>query len=182
MPPDSVDPTQNVQRLVDAAIAHMSLAMQAEHARQNEITARLDGRISDERQRCDDLRRAGEKRGDDLRQADNEQRLAVRGVDVESVKVASQKADATATVLASQVDKSAETLRQLVAATAAASSTQIAQQLAQVTERIGTLERVQSESRGTGKGMQDMGGWIFGGVMTVLGVAAAIYAALHGAG
>lgn len=97
-------------------------------------------------------------------------------MDADSVKVASQKASEQATVLANQVDKSAETLRQLVAATAASSSLQITQQLAQVTDRIGMLEKMQSESRGTNTGMKDMGGWIFGGAMTIIGVAVAIVA------
>ena len=158
------DPTQNVQRLIDDAACHINELMASGFAR-------VDSRIDDERLRSDDLRKAMEKRSDDLRSADNEQRQAVRSVDVDSVKVASQKAGEQATVLANQVDKSAETLRQLVAATAASSSTQIAQQLAQVTDRLGSLEKAQSEVRGTSGGMRDMSGWIMAGFMALLSLA-----------
>ena len=179
MPELNLDPTDNVQRLIDDMVARLTGLMDARNATHNEAIRRLDERIDSERMREDDLREALAQRSDDLRAADNEQRQAVRSVDVDSVKVASQKAGEQATVLANQVDKSAETLRQLVAATAASSSTQIAQQLTQVTDRLSSLEKIQSEIRGSSSGMRDLSGWIFGGIIALVSVATLAFALLR---
>jgi hypothetical protein len=127
------DPTANVLALVEAA---------------------------DKRQ--DDLRRAESRRVDEqmalraehgrqLREAEAKRIDAIRAVDVSAVSVDRERAAAAASVLANQVATSAETLRALVATTAAAQATQSAQQFAQLSERIASLEK--SAYEGAGKGL-----------------------------
>ena len=81
--------------------------------------------------------------------------------------------------MANQVAASAETLRALVAATAATQAQQLTQLTAQLTDRLTSLEKSQYESKGSGTGMRDMYGWIFGAVVGLIGVAGAIFAIIR---
>ncbi len=133
-------------------------------------TANVIALVRAEARRLDALRDAAVKRNDDLREADSrrvsevanlraeyEERLrnaeakridAIRAVDVNAVSVASQRASDQASVLATQVQQSAEALRTLVsttAATVAAAQQQLGNQLS---ARITTLEQAQYEGKG----------------------------------
>jgi len=104
---------------------------------------------------------------------------AIRAVDVNAVSVANERATAQAAVLANQVAASAETLRALVAATAATQAQQLGQLTAQLTDRLTALEKAQYENKGSSGGMRDMYGWIFGGIMALATIASIIYAIAH---
>ena len=104
---------------------------------------------------------------------------AIRAVDVNAVSVANERATAQAAVLANQVAASAETLRALVAATAATQAQQLGQLTAQLTDRLTALEKAQYENKGTGTGMRDMYGWIFGGLMALATLGSIVFAVLH---
>jgi hypothetical protein len=73
---------------------------------------------------------------------------AIRVVDATSVAVANERAVEQASVLASQVAASAETLRGLVATTAAAVAASLSQVSTDLTKRIAELERKQFEAQG----------------------------------
>ena len=104
---------------------------------------------------------------------------AIRAVDVNAVSVANERATAQAAVLANQVAASAETLRSLVAATAATQAQQLGQLTAQLTDRLTALEKAQYENKGSGTGMRDMYGWIFGGIMALMSIAGVVFAVMH---
>lgn len=128
-----------------------------------------------------------------LRTAEKNRIDAIRAVDVNAVAVASTRATDQASVLATQVSKSAEDLRALVATTAATALQNQQQQFATLSARLTTLEqagyqqagkqtyqdpqilalvtevRNLSSSRtdlaGVNSGRSDVIGWIVGGGM-----------------
>jgi len=137
----TVDPTSNVRELVAA-----------ETKRQDDL------RVASER-RQDELRQASELRLDEvaeiraihareLNEAETKRIDAIRAVDVAAVSIAAERTSASATVLANQVAQSAETLRALVATTAAASASATAASFGQLSDRITLLERTSYEGSG----------------------------------
>jgi hypothetical protein len=127
---DRADPTKNVRELVDASIL-----------------------------RLDDLRIAGERTlireaalraeyEDKLRKAETARIDAIRAVDVGAVNRAAEVAATAATTLAAQVDVSAETLRNQVAAAASAQTVALAAALEPVQKDIADLRRAQYEAQG----------------------------------
>lgn len=95
---------------------------------------------------------------------------AIRAVDVQAVTVASERANASALVLASQVSSSAEALRILVAQTATAVASQLASMSSAINDRISALEKSQYQNSGKETGGKDMWGWIVGGIMAVVAI------------
>lgn len=179
--PDSsayIDPTANVLQLVEAAVKRIDDLQAAEIKHINE---KVEIHIS----YMKELSLAESKRLD-----------AIRSVDVGAVAIASERAAATASVLANQVTQSAETLRTLVASTAASVATNLAQVSTQLTDRLALLEKKQyenqgkssvtepqidalmkkmdsviesrAEGKGTGTGRKEMYGWIVGGIMFLI--------------
>lgn len=142
------DPTRNVLSLVDAAVKRHD-----------------DLRLADLRylelviKRSDDLRMFESTRVSELlsMRADYEERLtlaeakridAIRAVDVNAVAVASQRASDQATVLATQVTQTAETLRALVATTASTNNQAQTSANATLSDRITALEQKQYVGQG----------------------------------
>ena len=174
-----LDPSANVLHIVEGAIKRLD-DLRASEVRM--INEKIDLHI----EYIEKLSLAESKRLD-----------AIRSVDVGTVAIASERAAAaTATVLASQVSQSAETLRTLVASTAASVAANLSQVSAQLTDRLALLEKKQYENQGkssvtdpqldallkkmdtviesratnTGQGMgrKEMYGWIVGGIMTLI--------------
>jgi hypothetical protein len=125
--PPYLDPTANVLQLVEAAM-----------------------------KRQDDLRQQQDKHTQDLlnvhfnyiqRLSDAEAKRidAMRALDVKGVEMANERATSQASLLAGNVVQSADTLRSLVATTAAATATQQQQERGQMTERITLIEKTQSD-------------------------------------
>ena len=109
--------------------------------------------------RLDDLREAEVKRVNDhfilmafyedkLNIAEAKRLDSMRAVDVAAVVTANDKATAQATVLANNVTASAETLRALVATTAATNAKQLTDSTNLMTDRISALEKAQYENKG----------------------------------
>jgi hypothetical protein len=73
---------------------------------------------------------------------------AIRKVDVEAVQTAAERANAQAAVLATQVAGTAETLRNLVSTTAAATATAQQQLISPLDNRVRTLEQAQYVGQG----------------------------------
>jgi uncharacterized phage infection (PIP) family protein YhgE len=147
-----IDPTANVLSLVEAAVKRLDDLRAADAHRLEELMtlrAMFEEKLSlKESQRID----------------------AIRAVDVAAVAVASERADQKASVLASQVAQTAETLRSLVAETTQAQVKALEQVSSQLGDRIGLLEKSQYQISGTGKGMRDLWGWITAAVFLVLAV------------
>src|ERR1035437_541387 len=95
---------------------------------------------------------------------------ANRAGDVAAVGIANERAIQQASVLASQVDRSAETLRTLVGTTASAVAQQLAQVTEQMTTRLLALENARYESQGRGGGLEKAVGWVFGVIMALAAV------------
>jgi len=92
---------------------------------------------------------------------------AIRAVDVAAVATERERSNQTATVLANQVSSSAETLRNLVASTAAAVATNLQNVANQLADRLSLLEKSQYQIGGRDQQRDvakvDMGkyvGWI----------------------
>ena len=175
------DPTANVQNVLREAVNRIDDLRKAETQRVNEQM-----KLRDYFNRL--LEVAEAKRID-----------AIRAVDVAAVAVANERATAQAAVLANQVTTSAETLRTLVATTAIAQANQLAQLTTQLTDRLSSLEKAQYEgvgkgrvtdplmnellaevkilrnadatTKGTRRGMDDMWGWVIGGIATLIAIA-----------
>ena len=166
------DPTANVR-----ALLHLS-SDRADQLRLAE-SVRIDQLLLAEHNRVNEQIALRAEFMDKLSVAEQRRIDAIRAVDVNAVSVASERASAQAAVLANQVSASAETLRALVATTASAQRQQLSILTNQITERIAILERNQYEKSGTGAGMRDMWGWIFGGLIGVVGIATTLYNVFH---
>lgn len=125
-----VDPTANVLSLVEAAVK------------------RLDDLRAAETRRIDEQARLVAHYTRLLTEAEAKRIDAIRSVDAAAVGVASERATAQAAVLANQVVASAETLRSLVATTAATVATQLQNLSTQLTDRVSLLEKAQYETKG----------------------------------
>lgn len=142
----TIDPTENVISLVEAANLRQDDLRQASDKYND---AQIDHMKEIIRLRAEfDARLHVANEKSDL--AESKRIDAIRAVDVGAVAIASEKAAATATVLANQVQQSADSLRTLVATTAAAATNQQNQLFNQFNERLTSLERSQSEGKGKG--------------------------------
>jgi hypothetical protein len=196
----NADPSANSHNFLDKAVRRLDDLREAERQRVNE-------QIDAERRRVDEQLSIRSDFAQQLNLAEAKRIDAIRAVDVTAVATANEKATAQATVLANQVSQSAETLRSLVAATAATQAQQLTQLTNQLTDRLASLEKASYEgsgkntvadpmmaalvleikslrdanasSRGSRDGMQSLWGWIFGGLMFLVGLAGIIFAAFR---
>ena len=174
------DPTLNVRELVSLEVKRLNDLRAAETTRVNELMSlRADY--------TEKLVVAEAKRID-----------AIRAVDVNAVAIANERSAAQAIVLANQVSTSAETLRALVATTAATTGQQSTLIFNQLIDRIASLEKAQyegvgkgrvadpmmanlvdevkklrdsrSEIKGGGEGVQKLIGWAFAGIMALVAI------------
>jgi hypothetical protein len=174
------DPTFNVRELVSLEVKRLNDLRAAETTRINELMSlRADY--------TEKLVVAEAKRID-----------AIRAVDVNAVAIANERSAAQAIVLANQVSTSAETLRALVATTAATTGQQSTLIFNQLIDRIASLEKAQyegvgkgrvadpmmanlvdevkklrdsrSEIKGGGEGVQKLIGWAFAGIMALVAI------------
>lgn len=138
----AIDPTKNVLQLVEAAskrtddLANLRQEFLVSMVR--EAIANVKEGVALRSEHSADLRRAESARIDSIRQVDRE----------EVVKTAAAAQQAIQ-ALAVQTSTLADTLRNQVAATATAASTQLAATTDEIGKRLSALERAQSE--GTGK-------------------------------
>lgn len=143
-----VDPTENVQNLVKEVVIRIDALRESERRLLDSEIRRID---SEMKLRADF--------GEQLASAEAKRIDAIRAVDVNAVAIANERAAAQATVLAQQVQASAETQRALVTATAitqkqqadqttAQLSDRIEQMVKQLSERISALEKLQYEGKG----------------------------------
>ena len=165
----------------------------------NSEVKRLDALRITEVRRIDEKITANAMYEDKLAQAEQKRLDAIRSVDVAAVSTAADRAFAQAQVLAKNVTESAETLRQLVATTAASVASNLASVATQLTDRLALLEKKQYEyqgkssvtepqidalmkkmdsviefratNQGSGTGRKEMYGWIVGGVMFLIALA-----------
>jgi hypothetical protein len=185
---DYIDPTANVIAMVKSAVKRIDDLQTSHNANDRAEINHLNEKLTIHINYMKELSETESKRLD-----------AIRGVDVGAVAIASERAAATASVLANQVTQSAETLRALVATTAASVATNLAQVSTQLTDRLALLEKKQYEnqgkssvtdpqmemlnkkmdsliesrasSTGSGIGRKEMYGWIVGAIMFIIGIA-----------
>jgi len=136
-----IDPTANVLQLVEAANIRQDDLRAADSRRLEEL------RVADTR-RLDEIAELRATHIKELNAAEAKRIDAIRAVDVAAVATASERAAQQASVLANQVSTSAETLRTLVASTAAAQAQSQMQFSAQITERLALLEKSQYKGEG----------------------------------
>lgn len=138
----SPDPTLNVSNLLKEAVKRI-----------DDVTGvqdeRLDEKIENEKTHIREILTLRADYDEKLRDAEAKRIDAIRAVDVNAVSVASERATQSASVLATQVTASAETLRALVATQATTTATQLTQIITPITDRLALLEKAQYE--GTGK-------------------------------
>jgi hypothetical protein len=125
-----VDPTENVKELVALSIKRLDDLRASD-------TRRLDEQLSAHIAHAKELSDAEAKRID-----------AIRAVDMGAAGVDREKAAAQAAVLAAAVVTSAETLRTLVASTAAAQAVAQAQLFSPILDRLSLLEKSQYKGEG----------------------------------
>lgn len=166
--PITKDPTENVMKLVAETITRLDDLRKAE-------SQRIDQQLASEFMRINDAMSLRAEFSEKLSVAEAKRLDAIRAVDVNAVSIANDRATGQAVILANQVATSAETLRSLVATTAAAQATTLSSLTTQLTDRITLLEKNQYEKKGSGTGMRDMYGWIFGAVMAAVSIAGALY-------
>lgn len=161
-----IDPTANVTMAMEAAADRIDDLQERDVRRQDDLRDAESRLMFGEFRRIDDLRAAEVRRQDDLRAAESRRqdeqaamsdlfgeqlRLAeakridaIRAVDVNAVAVERQRSSDQASVLASQVAQSADTLRSLVATTAQA----VATLQAAFDVRLKLVEQTQYEGKG----------------------------------
>jgi len=155
----SVDPSENVKALSEAASRRQDDLRDASE-RLTELRVSALEQLLKLRAECIkevsdvDIRRINEQLSlraqydERLASAEAKRLDAARAVDIAAVSTAAQRASDQASVLQSQVLTSADTLRQLVATTAAATSAALQQVVTTLAERIASLERAQYQSQG----------------------------------
>lgn len=131
-----IDPTANVLKLVEQSIVRLDDLRALDNRRQDELRGAESRRVDEEA----NLRVFYDEK---LRDAESKRIDAIRSVDVAAVATANERATAQASVLANQVAQSAETLRSLVASTAASVATNLANVSSQLADRLTLLERSQ---------------------------------------
>lgn len=166
------DPTLNVRAMIHLSADRADQLRLAESIRINQL-------MEAERIRVNEQLALRAEFADKLSTAEKQRIDAIRAVDVNAVSVASERASAQAAVLATQVTASAETLRALVATTAAAQQQQLSILTNQITERITILERNQYEKGGSSTGMRDLYQWVIGGIIAVVSIGGVIFNILH---
>jgi hypothetical protein len=136
-----IDPTKNVDALVDAAIKRQDDL--------REMQARYVGRIGEMREQhatyIAELRSAYQK---ELREAETARIDAIRAVDVGAVNRAAEVSATQAATLATQVATSAEALRGQVEAARQQTATALAAALEPIQKDIQDLRRAQYEAQG----------------------------------
>jgi hypothetical protein len=132
-----VDPTANVIALNDAA-----------QKRQDDLRQETNTRMLAEVSHLKEMAALRAQHSRQLAEAEAKRIDAIRAVDVNAVAVASERAGAAATVLATQVAQSADALRTLVASTATAMAEQQRQLSTQFDSRLTLVERSQYEGKG----------------------------------
>ena len=141
------DPTFNVIQIVNAAVKRLDDLNTADRHANKEMIALNKEIINLHFAYWDKLRISDEK----LSLAESKRIDAIRSVDVGNVAIASEKAAQQATVLADQLTKSAEQLRNLVLTTA----TQLQEQvITPLMDRIRDLEIARSQTTGTSEGKE----------------------------
>lgn len=147
------------------------------HKKRNDLkeaVARMDDLRNAETRRVNEQMQLRAEYNKQLGEAESKRIDAIRSVDVAAVAVASERATQQASVLASQVVASAETLRNLVSSTAATVAQQLAGISSQLSDRISSLEKSQYQDSGNKGGKKDIMGWIVGGVMVLIAIASFI--------
>ena len=201
-----IDPTANVLALVEAAVSRLN------DLRAVDVESTHELRAADNH-RNDELRVAESRRlteiaalhalyGEKLSIGESKRIDAIRAVDVAAVATAADRSAQQAQVLATQVAASAETLRGLVATTAATVATQLSTIATQLTERIAALEKAQYESKGistgsplmdrisalesakhegagSSKGMRDLWGFVVGATVALIAIAGLVFNVRH---
>jgi len=159
---DSKDPTPNVLGLVEAAMQRQDDLRKADRAEVLEI-----------RRIKEDCAKETDQLREKLREAESARINAIRAVDVAAAALANERGTQQASVLASQVSTSAETLRAMVATTAEAVAKTFAATVSQLSDRVTLLEKSQYQiggrdlQRGESRGQSN---WLTG-VIIVIGVA-----------
>lgn len=136
-----IDPTSNVLQLVEAATQRLDDLRSAE-------SRRIDERMDFQGEHFREIGRIREAYDDRLRIAEASRIDAIRAVDVGAVAVAADRAVQQATVLASQVATSADTLRTLVANSATQTAAALTQIIEPIIARLAQLEKAQYEGAG----------------------------------
>lgn len=144
----TVDPTENVKDLSEAANKRQDdlrnglenlVKLQVAHIRDM-----LNLQIANAKElailRAEHAKEISDKESDRIN--------AIRAVDVAAVSTAAQKAADQATVLANQLVTTAETLRSLVATTAAQQAETLQQTVSGLSSRLASLEQLGAQSRG----------------------------------
>jgi hypothetical protein len=146
------DPTYNVMKLVEAEAKRQDNLREAEARRLDELSKaevrRLDELSKAEARRIDEqvVLRAGFDAK--LAAAESKRIDDIRAVDVAAVAVATAQANERATVLASQVAASAETLRALVDSRATVADERYTQLSSVLSARISLIEKQMYEGQG----------------------------------
>jgi hypothetical protein len=147
-----IDPTANVLEHEKQAVKRIDDLLAAKIRRITEVTnieiKRLDDLRFAESRRVDEEAAMRENFAEKLRDAEAKRIDAIRAVDVNAVAVASERASAQASVLATQVIQSADALRTLVATTASTMAQQQDQSSRQFNDRLAQLEKAQYENKG----------------------------------
>jgi hypothetical protein len=143
---DLLDPTANVIALVHAEARRQDDLRESERRRVDDLrmeeAKRLDERAGAERRRIDEQIKLRAEFSAQIREAETKRLDAIRVVDVNNISIANERAVSQATVLATQVSTSAETLRALVTSTAATIAAQLAQVTTQLSDRVASLEKM----------------------------------------
>lgn len=159
VPPPTVDPTENVRALVTEVVNRLDHLREAEMKRNedlrksqvlsDEALREADRRLADsELARINDLMNLRDRHSQELKIAEASRIDAIRAVDVGAVAIATQRASEQATVLAAQVQASAEALRGQLQTTATTFKQQLDQTTQQLSDRLTKVEQAQYEGKG----------------------------------
>jgi hypothetical protein len=144
-----IDPTKNVERLVEEAVKRIDDLRTESQAHSREIRDSdkefIRAMLTAEKEK-NDLRA---QFYDELRVAESDRINAIRAVDVEAVQRAAEAMQIQAATLATQVATSAETLRTAAAATTERQAEILEQALRPLRDAVAVLTQAQYETQGS---------------------------------
>lgn len=146
-----IDPTDNVKDIIRAAVERLDdLRIENIDTRDREIS-HVKETMSLRASYTEKLLEQQALNTEKLQLAEAKRIDAIRAVDVNAVSIANERAAAQANVLANQVVTTADTLRALVVATAAAQAQSLSQLINPLIDRIASLEKAAYEGVGKGR-------------------------------
>jgi hypothetical protein len=144
-----IDPTLNVKELVESSIEHINELLSSQKDR-------IDGILFAEKDRINELLKITDEHNKELREAESKRLNAIHEVDVVGMASVNDRVNQQSVILSTQITAAAENLKL---------------QMNGISERLYTIEKSQSEHKGSAAGSREIIAYIIAIVTFIAAVA-----------